>query len=296
MWCGARSNDCTADSTRRHRPGGRISPTSRGLHKRRARPRARCRATCSQTERRRGLLRRCKPRGAVTQPGHRVRLWADILPALQHGLELTAIPSSIKHEHLTSLVPHRAKPCHVELAGPSHPRGAIKGPVDSNPPPQPDVLLPRRSAAAVRPIEVAQRLVSAGPINERPPWAGHLSPPGTSLSGRSATAAADASRDGKNLIRGSLLFVGLPEVIHLHLAASPRDQSRPPAGVGEGPPDGLGHMQIDPSGVGVEVPEWRLAAASRAVTARLESASPRPMFFDARLPTVLRTRSLISGG
>jgi hypothetical protein len=77
----------------------------------------------------------------MNQPRQRIRLRAHILPTLQYVLELTAIPSTTEHEYLTASVFEWAKPGDVELAGVSHPRGAVDGAMGSHAPPQADVPL-----------------------------------------------------------------------------------------------------------------------------------------------------------
>ena len=123
---------------------------------------------CSTCERRHRLLGRFQAGGSMTQPRHRVRLGAHILPTPQDLLELTALSSPTQHENLTASILKWAEPCHVELAGLSYPCGAVDGPMGSDAPPQPDVLLARGSPAAIRPIEVTQRPVSVGSVGERP--------------------------------------------------------------------------------------------------------------------------------
>jgi hypothetical protein len=110
----------------------------------------------------------------MAQPRHRVWLVANILPALEHLLELVAILSSAQHRDLTLPILLWAETCDVELAGLAHPCGAVEGAVGSHAPPQPYILLLRGSAADIGEIEVAQRPVPVRPICELRASTGHL--------------------------------------------------------------------------------------------------------------------------
>src|SRR3982074_1491788 len=183
---GADRNDCTADPLGVHPPGGCTAPTSRGLERgAHRRPQRRCAslargalpATCMRLrlarERGRGLLGRFKPGGPMLQPCHRVRLRADILPALERRIELIAIARATGHDDLPAAVLECAEPRHVQLTGLAHPSRAVDRPVGAYPPPQPDVLLARCPPTAVCAIEVTQRLIAIGSVRERPGQTAH---------------------------------------------------------------------------------------------------------------------------
>src|SRR5689334_64692 len=125
--------------------------------------------------RRRGLRGRFQARRPMAQPGHRVRLRAYVLPALQRVLELPAVPGPAEHDDLAAAVSGWTEPCDVELAGLAYPCGSVDRPVRSHAPPQPDVPLGRRPAAMVGEIEVTQRLVLVGAVGGRTAEVGHLS-------------------------------------------------------------------------------------------------------------------------
>src|SRR6185312_1991137 len=104
----------------------------------------------------------CHARSAVAQPGHGVRLWADVRPSLERLVELLA--AGLTEDVNLSLLLGHAKPCNVELACVAHPGRAVARPMQANAPPQPEIALLRGYAAWLGEIEAAQRSVTDASI------------------------------------------------------------------------------------------------------------------------------------
>jgi hypothetical protein len=122
----------------------------------------------------------------------------------------------------------------------------------------------------------------------------------SSLSGNASQHCAAYGRhafhQGRNVARGRVLVVGLPDVIHPHLPMSDPEPISSSVEVQPSRPGGLQSLRWDPSGDAFDALKKRLEAASDGATARRESASWRPMIFAGRLLSVRRNKSPISGG